>query len=122
MKCPNTSENYGGNYKLKIGLITADELNYAGLISYSSAHNSFLPYIQSDKSNYLYSMNNRYTMTPYYYSRNSRTDSYLYYATQGYYKGETALRVTLIHPVINLKSDIKITSGDGSKSNPYVVE
>ena len=27
-----------------------------------------------------------------------------------------------VRPVINLKSDIQITSGDGSKSDPYVVE
>ena len=27
-----------------------------------------------------------------------------------------------VFPVINLKSDIQITGGDGSKSNPYIVE
>ena len=28
--CPDTSESYGGSYRLKAGLITADELVYAG--------------------------------------------------------------------------------------------
>ena len=116
LNCPNTNENYGGNYKLKIGLLSADEMNYAGIISHSSGDP-----IQSDKSNYLYSMNNHYTMTPYYYSKNTRLGSYLYYAIQGYYTNGTVLAQRLIHPVINLKSDIQITSGDGSESNPYVI-
>ena len=30
LKCPSTSESYGGSYRLKVGLITADELAFAG--------------------------------------------------------------------------------------------
>ena len=30
LKCPTTSESYGGSYRLKAGLITADELVLAG--------------------------------------------------------------------------------------------
>ena len=34
LKCPSTSESYGGSYRLKAGLITADELALAGESSY----------------------------------------------------------------------------------------
>ena len=35
-----------------------------------------------------------------------------------FYKGNALS----IRPVINLKSDTKISSGDGTKNNPFVVE
>ena len=39
--CPDTNESYGGSYRLKAGLITADELVYAGE-SYNVSGNSYL--------------------------------------------------------------------------------
>lgn len=121
LKCPDTAENYGGNYKLKIGLITADELNYAGLINYNTSAESTQSSSQSDKSNYLYSSNGYYgTMTPYRYSYS--LNGYIFYASQGHYSYSVVTVKRITYPVINLKSDTQITGGDGTSSNPYVVE
>ena len=43
LKCPATSESYGGSYRLKAGLITADELALrAGESMYVTGNNSSL--------------------------------------------------------------------------------
>ena len=57
--CPNTNESYGGSYKLKAGLITADELVFAGE-SLGVFGNSYLNPGQ-DGTSY-------WTMTPYFFS------------------------------------------------------
>src|SRR5699024_10961489 len=48
LKCPVTDESYGGSYKLKAGLITADELVLAGesygIEGDSYLNNSNMPY------------------------------------------------------------------------------
>ena len=111
LQCPDTSVNYGGNYKLKIGLLSADEMNYAGYL-YSSQSNIATGYNFLDNSNYWASM------SPY---RTHDNSAEIFYGTSKLTNNFTnSQRGT--YPVINLKSDIKITDGDGSKSNPYVVE
>ena len=62
--CPSTSESYGGSYRLKAGLITADELVYAGE-SYSVEGNS---YLNPGQGGIPY-----WTMTPSYDDRGTRT-------------------------------------------------
>ena len=110
---PNNSSGkprtYVGLYKTKIGLITGDELNMAGL-SYTSSN-------APESTNYLNSVNNWWSMTPYDSSRSARvihvsgnwiqaeTTSYLFFA---------------VVPVINLKSDVRV-SGSGTTADPYVV-
>ena len=57
LRCPTTTESYGGSYRLKAGLITADELALAGS----------LPYMSDESDNYLSAGSDaaRYwTMTP----------------------------------------------------------
>ena len=39
-----------------------------------------------------------------------------------YYEVGTGKTVRKYRPVINLRSDIQITQGDGSQTNPYVIE
>ena len=56
---------------------------------------------------------------------NENVNPVLYYFTEEYpstdiymdYLGDFGLR-----PVINLKSDTKISAGDGTKNNPYIIE
>ena len=111
LKCPETQSTSGGAYKLKIGLLSADEANMAGL-------GALFPYSKSNETNYLTQSYSLITM-----SLGSSTVSGTLFnigftgSIAGQYHNTSFLR-----PVINLKSDIKITSGDGSKSNPYVVE
>lgn len=116
LKCPDTSQLYGGNYKLKIGLMTADEANYAGL-------NVKAPYATTN--NYLYYSSNWWFMTP---SGKLITSNVTRSSESG---GHKSIGITpqifvtytfYVRPVINLKSNTLITSGDGSLSNPYVIE
>ena len=96
-------------YTLKIGLITADEVMFAG--GRTGPYNS---------SYYLYNLNSYWTMTPSLWSGSfaaifsintgGALDTYPVHL-------EFALR-----PVINLKSDTHFqTSGNGTLDNPYVV-
>ena len=119
LKCPNPSTTDGGNYKLKIGLLTADEINYAGLsyiqITPTSSNTSKI----ADKTNYLYYSRTWYSMTPH---RSNSTSSYMLCVSSGRMSNNGVTGSRYIRPVINLKSDIQITGGDGTESNPYIVE
>ena len=114
--CPSTSESYGGSYRLKAGLITADELVYAGE-SYSVEGNS---YLNSGQDGPPY-----WTMTP-----NSGTP----YWTRGEgYSSSNYIMVTFLsfngishfynlRPVINIKTDGMTLIGDGTMENPYTLQ
>ena len=91
-----------------IGLITADEVAYAGGV-----------YGQTNNGYYLYTNQHYWTMSPhdfngsyarvfYVYSDGFLLDSYVNGGTRG------------VRPVINLKADVTIT-GSGTISDPYVV-
>lgn len=116
LKCPDTSQLYGGNYKLKIGLMTADEANYAGL-------NVKTPYATTN--NYLYYSSNWWFMTP----SAKLITSNATLSSESTAKSSIGITPQIfvtytfyVRPVINLKSNTLITSGDGSLSNPYIIE
>ena len=116
-KCNSSSDLYtntdsaNGNRILTypIGLITADEANFAGIWGNTT-------------SNYLYTGENYWTMSP---------SGFISYVTvfviawngslaSGF--GDWSVNDELgVRPVINLKADITISSGDGTSSNPYVI-
>ena len=112
LKCPETQSTSGGAYKLKIGLLSADEANMAGL-------KPLFPYSMYAGTNYLIFESSAWTTMSLGSSTVSGTLFNIGFtgSIAGQYHNTSFLR-----PVINLKSDIQITSGDGSKSNPYVVE
>ena len=115
LECPDptkqdgTLRNYGGIYKTKIGLITADELNMAGC-SWGEPH--------ADKTNYLYKNYWWWTLSP----SGSFSLYELFEGFNGYiaYDLNTDYAFTVV-PVINLSTSVLITSGDGSKQSPFVV-
>ena len=104
LSCPT-----GDVYTLKVGLITADEVEFAGG---KNANNT---------SYYLYNGQNYWTMSPFdWYSSGIadvffvRHDGYLdlwyVYSTYG------------LRPVINLKAGtLFAVGGNGTQNNPYVV-
>ena len=101
-KCSNTSDIL----KIPVGLITVDETVYAGL-----AWNS------GNSSNYLYTGEYYWTMSPYYYPF---ANVFLVYSDG--YLGPWGVNDTRgVRPVVNLKSSVQITGGNGSSSNPYVI-
>ena len=108
LKCPVTDESYGGSYKLKAGLITADELVLAGE-SYGIEGDSYL-----NNSNMPY-----WTMTPSTFNDNMAG----IYDKQEYFAGDAVDSFDdAIRPVINVTTDRGFTSGDGTKNNPFTIE
>ena len=100
-----------GNKALQypIGLITADEVAYAGGV-----------WDINNTSYYLYTGQYYWTMSPSNYYNNALVfivdangdlDSTNVELSNGYG----------VRPVINLKADVTISSGDGTSSNPYVI-
>ncbi len=103
-----------GNHKLAnpVGLITADEVSYAGVV-----------YNTNSSGNYLDTDINYWTMSPSWFD-DSKSQARVYYMNGtsddclfAAYAGNTALG---IRPVINLRADVTL-SGDGTISNPYKV-
>ncbi len=116
-KCPQTNDLYTtatstkGNKALDypIGLITADEVAYAGG-----------GYNEENKSCYLVNGDYFWTMSPF---------SFNYFSVGRvwgvYPDGNLDVFVVNgygVRPAINLKSTAEITSGDGTISNPYVIK
>ena len=110
LNCSDTTVNYGGKYKLKIGLLSADEIALAGYTNTLSS---------SIINSYLEKTSSWWSFSPGY----SSGIASVYYADG--LDGLTfadVLGIFGVRPVINLKADTLITSGDGTESNPYVVE
>ena len=109
--CPDTSLTYGGLYKLKVGLPSADEVMMAGYGLRESEDSPLISYI--DK------IDDFCTNSPMYFY-----DEPFVYVTS-YYGQFDATYVggnQWVHPVINLVSDVKVASGNGTQSNPYVID
>lgn len=116
LKCTYSNDLYTltssskGNKSLSkpIGLITADEVAYAGGVA-GTANQSY----------YLYTSQYYWTMSPcYYYNGYAGVfDVYSSGYLGWYYVNDTRG----VRPVINLKSDTQFSSGDGTSSNPYIV-
>ena len=108
LKCPSTNESYGGSYRLKAGLITADELALAGESSYVVGNSYLNP---GDNGNWYWSM----------------TPAAFYIDDASVWCGRGSLdygRVTGqsgVRPVINVTTDNGFASGDGSVENPYIL-
>ena len=108
LKCPSTSESYGGSYRLKAGLITADELVLAGE-SMMVLGNSYLNPGSSDMG--------YWSMSPAVFDIDYAgvwLEDFVLYGD--YVNGNSAVR-----PVINVTTDNGFTSGDGTAENPYVI-
>ena len=102
-----------GNKSLEylIGLISADEVTFAGGV-YGTG------YVNQDY--YLYTGQNYWTLSP--YSFNGTYAFNLYVSSSGYlyYIGNVS-SLFGVRPVINLKGDVTVT-GSGTSTDPYVVE
>ena len=105
-KCSNSSDLL----KIPIGLITVDETVYAGLAW--NANNS---------NNYLYTKQNYWTMSPYYfYATNSNAWVFLV-DSNGWLNYNRVNNAVGVRPVVNLKSSIQFSEGNGTSETPLVV-
>ena len=114
--------NGNGNLKYKIGLLTADEIKFAGFIETSSTL-----YFSSNYSSYLsenVSSNSWWTMTPDNYSgyRPYRTRVLLVTAASLYAGDDSDVAMSFgLRPSIALKSTVLMT-GSGTSEDPYIVD
>ena len=110
--CPTTSESYGGSYRLKAGLITADELVLGG----ENVGVETDGYLNGGFGSFPY-----WTMTPV----NTGGDPIMYNFLVEYsilYGSSEFYDIGAIRPVINVSSSTGFADGDGTSSSPYVIE
>ena len=117
-----TVANENGNRKSrhKIGLMSADEMTFAGINSnYNNGDGNFLNY-----DNYAENL----LMSPHSYGSNAGAVAAIYAADNrgltnayAFQPGRGVPGVTL-RPVVSLKQSKTFTRGDGTRTNPYVVE
>ena len=102
------SEDGNGALTYPIGLITADEVAYAGGV-----------YGTNNTSYYLYTGQNYWTMSPRHF--NSGIAYVFYVFSTGRLYSDWLYNSSGVRPVVNLKADVQISSGSGTSSNPYVI-
>lgn len=114
LKCPQTTETFGGSYRLKAGLITSDELVFGG-DSTGAANDNFYVFTSILRLNA--------TMTPAFYDTTTNKAVIWRTTASGLDQMVAANAFTTIfRPVINVSRDAVFTSGDGSLENPYVLK
>ena len=112
-------DSWGGNGKLSkpIGLLTADEVAYAGGRYYQSDGSS------NNKTYYLYTSASYWTISPFYWP-GSRACSFAVGSTgdfSNYFVSNTSAGGLL--PAVSLKAETMVNAeGDGTYTNPYVVQ
>ena len=117
LKCSQASDRFStttsrGNAKLTypIALITADEVALAGG-KINLKNENF----------YLQSNSNFYTITPFDFGETS-IYSFVYELNyQGALEPYNVANVVELRPVINLRSDVLISQGDGTVENPFIL-
>ena len=105
-----TSGSSDGNGALTypIGLITADEVSYAGGV-----------YNTTNASYYLYTNQFYWTMSPRYFGGGDANVSIVY--SSGDLGNGTVDDAHGVRPVVNLKADTQFSSGNGTSETPFVV-
>ena len=117
-KCSNSSDLFTvsgtskGNKALTypIGLITADEVAYAGGV-----------YNTNNTSYYLYTNSGYWTMSPFWFFSSSSRAYVFNVSSSGYFTYSSVFWTSGgVRPVVNLRADIQL-SGSGTASDPYLV-
>ena len=105
-----TSGSSTGNKALTqpIGLISVDEAMLGGIPNWNS----------SNSNNYLYTGQNYWTMSPYYYG--STGARVFVVIISGYLNWGGVTGMTGVRPVINIRADVSLT-GSGTTSDPFKV-
>ena len=108
LKCPSTSESYGGSYRLKVGLITADELAFAGEVGGTLNDG----YLNPGENGYWY-----WSMTPGGFD----SDTADVWSEFDVLRSDHVDNPYAVRPVINVTTDNGFASGDGTAQNPYIL-
>ena len=123
LKCPNDNnggklskftvddtKNGNGNLTYKIGLLTADEIAFAGSIAYTYNRST---YLQENTGTTWW-----WSLSPYFFSGGG---AYVWFVYSGLLVSDGVNDGYGLRPVISLISSTNVT-GDGTSENPYVVE
>ena len=116
LNCTNTNDSFSttnSSAKLDypVSLITADEVSMAGAVNFT-VNNDY----------YLYSNVDYWTLTPFdFYSMYTGSRIYLVRSDGELYPWIRVFYSRGVRPVINLKSDVKISSGDGTSIAPFTI-
>ena len=102
-----------GNLKYPIGLLSADEVSYAGAET-GKRNISYYLYNSSITSYWWLS-------SPYDYN-GSGADGWYVYGSSGYIGSGNVNGSIAFRPSINLKAELLVGGGDGTQQNPYEVE
>lgn len=123
--CTNINDAFSvKNTKAKltysIGSITADELFFAGSTNVTALSTHIWLYQNSNEQQ---KMNVLFTMTPSsYFDLKSELLAAFLNEDNGIIRGQNYYEGFEITPVISLKSCVKYSSGDGTATNPYIIE
>ena len=98
-----------GKLTYPVGLLSGDEAMYAGSIYGYYKITISLSY-------------NGWVMTPHYYVPDKYQLIYIIDRTHPIWGNSSNNQKKDVHPVINLKKDVLIESGDGTESNPYTLK
>ena len=104
LKCSNTNDIY----TTKVGLITADEVMFAGGTR------------SSNSSYYLYTGQYYWTMSPYYTASSGGARVFYVYSNGQLSSYSGVSGAYGVRPVLNLSADVTLT-GSGTQTDPYVV-
>ena len=105
----SNNENYRDETPTPIGLITADEVAFAGGVVGSS-----------NSSYYLYNKAYYWTMSPYYF-RSANSSALVFVVPDNGNLGGTDVDTSRgVRPVINIRSDVAMT-GSGTTSDPFKI-
>ncbi len=109
-KCNETKKIYGGLYtNLKVGLITADEVVFAGGSAYGP-NNSY--YLAKRTSSWFW------IVSPIVFSTGAAVSDVL--DDGSIQPAATTLKLTVL-PIVNLKSDLLVTEALGTIDDPYTI-
>ena len=116
-----TADVGNGALRYPIGLITADEVAFAGGVIYQTGPS------YSNETYYLYGGGSKFfTMSPNWFDSNKRIAIGAVNANDanynGYYGIELANIESGVRPVISLKNSVTYTTGAGTEINPYVID
>ena len=117
LKCTGTKLNkYKDNTDMYVGTITADEMSFAG----SADSTNYTYYLMNSyaKSNYLY----WWGLSPYGYYAGYGYDSAFLLSDYGLLSNAIVSITRYSRPTVTLLSSTIIKTGNGTKSNPYLIQ
>ncbi len=117
LKCTGTKLNkYRDNTDMYVGTLTTDEMSFAGATgSPNSTHYLINNYAKSNSLIW-------WGLSPYYFDAGNGYDIAILLKLNGLLYDDRVDSTFYSRPAITLKSNIQISKGNGTKSNPYTID